>query len=71
MLLVKLGVLTALIWGFFFAAYYVMLADVVFAAGASTLCFVVFTIVGLAIKPLMQAFKDARNPPEEENEDEV
>lgn len=70
-MLVKLAVLTALIWGFFFAAYYVMLADVIFASGAATLCFIIFTLAGLAIKPLMQAFKDARAERLEEEEDEV
>lgn len=71
MLLVKLGVLTALIWGFFFAAYYVMLADVIFASCAATLCFIIFTMAGLAIRPLMQAFKNARAERIAEEEDEV
>ena len=66
----KLGMLGGIIWGIFFAAYYSMLPSYLFAAIASSVCFVTIIAFFLSLPLIIQAFKDAARERKEELEEQ-
>lgn len=65
----KLGILSGVIWGFFFAAYYSMLPSFEFAVKSASICFVSLVIVGLGLPIFIKAMKKGKETDKDREEE--